>query len=332
MKRIVVFTLCGMLCLTTLFAQQPVKPLRIADTLTPKEKAERNPVILRSELDSLIKAYTPVQLPAEVQKPEPASKESYGGMILGGLALLVLIAVSGMIVLYRQRNELRRIADSVGAKNLSPGELKNGKTKTGKKNPPPVTAQEQLEELFEAVNRLEKENASLNGVIKEYNGIRHDYDSLRQGVMQAYKVKNYPGYEKTKEESSTIRTVLDTEKAVADHAYTRFLKPILTITDANKNNPSKMSKEDKQKIADLLVSLSLFYIEYLYLRVGELAVGGTIVERIRNFSKGVVAEKGTLKTLNKEAGSRALVIRMALDGASINHLSYPVFDETNLNQ
>ena len=268
MKRIVVFTLCVMLCLTTLFAQQPVKPLRIADTLTPKEKAERNPVILRSELDSLIKAYTPVQLPVEVQKPEPAGKESYGGMILGGLALLVLIAVSGMIVLYRQRNELRRIADSVGAKNLSPGELKNGKTKTGKKNPPPVTAQEQLEELFEAVNRLEKENASLNGVIKEYNGIRHDYDSLRQGVMQAYKVKNYPGYEKTREESSTIRTVLDTEKAVADHAYTRFLKPILTITDAN-NGVTTLG----YNLADQLTSVTdprTLKTQYQYNGLGDL--------------------------------------------------------------
>jgi len=38
-----------------------------------------------------------------------------------------------------------------------------------------------------------------------------------------------------------------------------------------------------------------------------------------------------LKKLNKEHGSRALVLRMALNKSGISKLSYPVFDETDLN-
>ena len=38
-----------------------------------------------------------------------------------------------------------------------------------------------------------------------------------------------------------------------------------------------------------------------------------------------------IKELNIEHGSRALVLRMVLDKTAIQNLSYPVFDETNLN-
>jgi hypothetical protein len=38
-----------------------------------------------------------------------------------------------------------------------------------------------------------------------------------------------------------------------------------------------------------------------------------------------------MKQLNMEHGSRALVLRMVLDAMKIQRLSYPVFDETNLN-
>jgi hypothetical protein len=57
---------------TVTMAQQPDKThLRIVDTLTPLEKTSRNPVILRSELDSLIKLHNDLQaqLQLPVQKP-----------------------------------------------------------------------------------------------------------------------------------------------------------------------------------------------------------------------------------------------------------------------
>ncbi|HRO72003.1 MAG TPA: hypothetical protein PK951_16545 [Chitinophagaceae bacterium] len=82
---------------------------------------------------------------------------------------------------------------------------------------------------------------------------------------------------------------------------------------------------------DLLISLGLLYIEYLYLRINELSVGGRIVERLGSLKNGNSLDPATLKELSTEHGSRALVIRMALDKTSIQKLSYPVFDETNLN-
>jgi hypothetical protein len=83
---------------------------------------------------------------------------------------------------------------------------------------------------------------------------------------------------------------------------------------------------------DLLVSLSFLYIEYLYLRVNDLSVGGNIVQRINGFSKGTAPDPALLKKLNKESGSRALVMNIALQRSALNNLSYPVFDETNMSE
>ena len=168
-------------------------------------------------------------------------------------------------------------------------------------------------------------------MIKEYNGIQHEYDSLKHGMLKAYKVKNYPGYDKAKDDTLAMQGVLETENSVANYAYEKFLKPILAITDANKNSPAKLNAEDQERLLDLLVSLSLLYIEYLYLRVNELSVGGTMVERIKGYGKGNGLDTSLLRKLNTESGSRALVLKMALRSAHLQQLSYPVFDETNLN-
>lgn len=313
-------------------AQQAGKGIRIADTLSVKERSERNPLILRSELDSLIKLYAPVQLPVQTQTETVESREQLSPYILAGVIGLLLAAFVIVFILYRQRKETRRLADMLQNKQALPFTAgRNGRTKNGKRISQPMTAEEKMEELCAELSRLEKENASLNGVIREYNGIRHEYDSLKQGLQRAYKIKNYPGYDRTKDDVLAMKTVLDTEKAVADYAYEKFLKPVLSVADANKNNPSKMSAADKERMIDLLLSLSFLYIEYLYLRVSELSVGGTIVERIKGFSRGNSTDMQLLKKLNMEAGSRALVMRLALNKAAVDNLSYPVFDETNLN-
>jgi hypothetical protein len=181
------------------------------------------------------------------------------------------------------------------------------------------------------LQKLSKENEKLNQAIKEYNGIQHQYDSLKHGLAKTYKIKNYPGYEKSKTETSIMQGVLETESSVANYAYEKFMKPLLAITDANKNNPAKISEEDSRKVLDLLLSLSFLYIEYLYLRVNDLSIGGKMVDRIQGFSKGNGFDPGLLKKLNTDYGSRALVLRMVLDKAGLPVLSYPVFDETNLN-
>jgi len=204
-------------------------------------------------------------------------------------------------------------------------------TKEKKGKGTPQSLESKISDLNAELNKLSKENEGLNRVIKEYNGIQHEYDSLKHGILKAYKVKNYPGYDKTKDETIAMQGVLQTESSVAAYAYEKFLKPILAITDANKNSPAKLSTPDQEKLLDLLVSLSLLYIEYLYLRVNDLSIGGKMVERIQGLGKGNLLDASLLKKLNTEFGSRALVIKMALNKAELHQLSYPVFDETNLN-
>src|SRR5262249_30099636 len=134
---------------------------------------------------------------------------------------------------------------------------------------------------------------------------------------------------KEKTEHQIIEDILKTEKTVANHAFEKFMKPMMAIADTNKNNPARMSEDDSRKMLELLVSLSLYYIEYLYLRVNELSVGGNMVQRIGSNGKGI--DPALLKKLNTEHGSRALALRMALNRSGIEQLTYPVFDETDLN-
>ncbi|MBL0269293.1 MAG: hypothetical protein IPP99_11665 [Chitinophagaceae bacterium] len=182
------------------------------------------------------------------------------------------------------------------------------------------------------ISRLTKENEGLQSIITEHNGISKEYDQLCSILQHSYKIKQYPGNDGTLQSAAAVKAVVATEKALAEQAYEKFLKPLLQLADANKNQPAKMSAEDKAKLVDLLLSLSLLYIEYLYLRVSELSVGGTIVERLNNLSTGQNLKEDRLRKLNRESGSRALVLRLALDQLAIQQLSYPVFEETNLNK
>ncbi len=325
-----------------LLAQQADrKPIRIVDTLTIKEKAERNPVILRSELDSMIKQYIASLPPVKVQEPVKEKTNDTPVYLLG--ALLVVIILLGWLIylFYRHlRKSDRNVAElnkQVKYLELYSGaplvkEFSNtGKEKGSKNKTSAQLLENKINDLNAELHKLSKENEGLNRVIKEYNGIQHEYDSLKHGMSKAYKVKNYPGYDKDKAEPSAFQGVLETENSVANYAYEKFLKPILSITDSNKNNPAKINADDRRKLLDLLVSLSLLYIEYLYLRVQDLAIGGKMVERLQAFSNGKGLDPALLKKLNTEFGSRALVLRMALDKAELHQLSYPVFDETNLN-
>jgi hypothetical protein len=176
--------------------------------------------------------------------------------------------------------------------------------------------------INELTTELEKEKETVQSVTQEYG-------LIKQSIAEVYKVRNYPFFDKEKGEDEVITDLLKTEKAVANHAFEKFLKPVIAITDANKNNPAKISTEDSEKLVELLISLSLYHIEYLYLRINDLAVGGNIVQRIGSNGKGL--DPSLLKTLSIEHGSRALALRMALNKAGIHQLSYPVFDETDLN-
>ncbi len=314
-----------------LSAQQPtkLKPVRIADSLSAKELAERNPVLLRKELDSLLKANQPV-IPVDIPKeaePQPAPLPV--NLLLTVAGAIILLLLVQLLLSYRQNKWLRALIPAgADAKSTAP-EIVSGKN--GKKGNTHA-AEEKGESLQTMISRLTKENEGLQSIITEHNGISKEYDQLCSILQHSYKIKQYPGNDGTLQSAAAVKAVVATEKALAEQAYEKFLKPLLQLADANKNQPAKMSAEDKAKLVDLLLSLSLLYIEYLYLRVSELSVGGTIVERLNNLSTGQNLKEDRLRKLNRESGSRALVLRLALDQLAIQQLSYPVFEETNLNK
>ncbi len=251
--------------------------------------------------------------------------------------MIAIIVLLGFVIylVYRHQHKINRTIAGLNEKMKRPefnaGNGLHAVTKEKKAKAAPQSLENKIFDLNAELHKLSKENEGLNRVIKEYNGIQHEYDSLKHGILKTYKVKNYPGYDKTKDETLAMQGVLQTENSVANYAYEKFLKPILTITDANKNSPAKISTADRERLLDLLVSLSLLYIEYLYLRVNDLSIGGKMVERIKDCSNGNGPDISLLKKLNTEFGSRALVLKMALNKAELHQLSYPVFDETNLN-
>lgn len=311
--------------------QTDTKHIRVVDSLTAQEKINRNPLLLRSEIDSLVKLYAPVQEPKQVLVPVVEKKDISDNSILGGLVLIVLLMGALLALFYHNQRKIIKTMKGLHEKE----ERKAMNQPLAKEKPRSKTGLQSLESKINDLNaellKLSKENEGLNRVVREYNGIQHEYDSLKHGFQKIYKVKNYPGYDKAKDEVLAMQGVFTTESSVANYAFEKFLKPVLAIADANKNNPAKMSEADQVKLLDLLVSLSLLYIEYLYLRVSDLSIGGTMVERIQGLAKGNSPDPALLKKLNMEFGSRALVIRMALSKACLQHLSYPVFDETNLN-
>lgn len=313
------------------------RPIRIVDTLTIPERETRNPIILRSELDSLIQQWALAQPQQQVSKePEVQAAASTDQYIITGLIVIIALLVFAIIIFYRNHQKVTRsiaiLQEKSGKADPQPGANGTALTPKDKKQKASAPSLEnRIADLNAELNKLSKENDGLNRVIKEYNGIQHEYDSLKHRIQNSYKVRNYPGYDKSKNENSAMQGVLDIESAVAAFAYEKFLKPILSITDSNKNNPAKISAAERERLLDLMVSLSLLYIEYLYLRVNDLSIGGKMVERIHAVSKGKAPDAALLKQLNTEFGSRALVIKMTLEKIGLGQLTYPVFDETNLN-
>ncbi len=306
---LVVFLLAGTLCLQ---AQNPGKhQLRIVDTLTPLERNTRNPVLLQSEVDSIIHAYLAQQPPAEpVVMPQPIVKKEIpaGVWIVAGATLALVVTV--LLVVFRKQNKTSRQLRDLVAEVRSQA---NGKT-AGRENTAGGIAAAGSKANVNVQARLDA------------------FEALKQEMMATYKIRNYPGYDRTRSEEELLVDLVKTERSFAEYAYNHFLKPVFVITDANKNHPARMRKEEALEAANLLLSLALFYSEYLFLRSGELAIGGKMVARMQGVRANVPLDEELLKKLNREHGSRALVMRMILDKLGVSELSYPVFDETNLNQ
>ena len=157
------------------------------------------------------------------------------------------------------------------------------------------------------------------------------YQEVVEGITKTFKVKNYP-HNGESTEHELLMTWIDTERAFTTNVYEKYVKPLHAILEANKKDPAHTPADDRNKLAELLVSVSLLYMEYLYLRVAELSIGGKIVDRINLIKKASPINASTLKQLDVEHGSKALVLHLALREKNIGPLSYPVLDETNLNR
>ena len=336
-KLIISILFCLVSC--SLVGQEPEKKsIRIVDTLTQQEKDNRNTVILKSELDSLISLYNASQPKTIPQEPvEKAENQLPVYLLIIAIAALLAIAFL-LYILFRNQKKFQRTV-SILNKQIQHLELAayssgsiadaNGNNKIKKSSIPGL--EKKIQSLTTQLEKATKDNEELETLVSESTNIRHDFESVKQQMMEVYKIRNYPGFDKEKTETEIVKSLLDTERSVALYAYEHFLKPVMAIADANKNNPAKINPEEREKLLNLLISLSLLYSEYLYLRINDLSVGGKIVERIGSLKNGNNIDPASLKELSTEHGSRALVLRMVLDKTSIQNLSYPVFDETNLN-
>lgn len=323
----------------SLYAQTGTKPIRIVDTLTTQEKKNRNPILLRAEVDSIIKAYeaTLVKSQPQVQEPVIKKEEEKNSLSVWTIAAFVtLILLAGLLVwlFYRQQKRFGKLSTEL-QKNIKLLEFyskypTNGDAGINEKKLI-LDMQTKTKDLTSKVEKLKAENDSLNAVVKEYNRTRDEFETLIKTIGKTFKVKKYPGVGDGKTEVETLLGLFETERDFTNHAYENYLKPVIAIADANKNNPTGMSKEQQDKMLELLISLSLLYIEYLYLRINELSVGGNMVQRINDIKKGLKPDPSLLKKLNTQNGSRALVLHLALDKIDLHNLSYPVFEETNLN-
>jgi hypothetical protein len=323
-----------------LVAQEPEKKsIRIVDTLSTQEKNNRNTVILKSELDSLIGLHNANQ-PKTLQQEPLIEENAQVPLYLFIIGITALLAIAFLLyILFRNQKKFQRTI-SILHKQIQHLELaayssgsipdaNAGNKSKGKTTIPGL--EKKIQSLTTQLEKSIQEKEELEVSLSEATNIRHDFESVKQQMMEVYKVRNYPGFNKEKTETEIVRSLLETERSVAFYAYEHFLKPVMAIADANKNNPAKINPEEREKLLNLLISLSLLYSEYLYLRINELSVGGKIVERIGSLKNGNSIDPGSLKELSTEHGSRALVLRMVLDKTSIQNLSYPVFDETNLN-
>lgn len=335
--KLIVLLFCLVAC--SVSAQEPEKKsIRIVDSLTEQEKTDRNTVLLKSELDSLIRLHLdaiPVQQPKDTPVETNTMVPTY--LIVSAVALLLIACLLYLLfsnqkkfhrvirTLHKQVQHLELAAYSSGnIADAGPGNKSKSKLSL-------PALEKKIDSLNQQLEKAGAENHELRTQLSESTKSQHEFESVKQQMMEVYKIRNYPGFNKEKTETEIVKSMLDTERSVALYAYEHFLKPVMAIADANKNNPAKINTDEREKLIDLLISLALLYSEYLYLRINDLSVGGKIVERLGNLKNGSQIDPATLKELSTEHGSRALVIRMALDKTSIQHLSYPVFDETNLN-
>ncbi len=332
----------ALLMAAPLLAQQPVadkSQIQVVDTLTAQQKKDRYPVLLQQEYDSLLRPYVDSIASLQVTNTSILEKEADEKKYLQ-IAILVFLVLVILLLYLSFRNQKKFQQTVTELKNhiqrLEWAAIQREDEEAGVviplKGKQTVQALEKkLQALAIKMEKGEQEKTEIEQQLQQYKAIGTEYEALKKGMSEVYKLRSYPGYSKEKTEIEIVKTVLDSEKAVVNYAYEHFLKEIIAIADANKNNPARISPESRQAMLDYLLSLALFYSEYLYLRIQDLSIGGEMTTRFEKLKNNGYADVTGTQPLSTEHGSRALVLRMVLEEIGITHLSYPVFDETNLN-
>src|SRR5574338_806847 len=95
------------------YAQTETKNIRIVDTLTPQEKKSRNPIILKSELDSLIKLHEAGMVKPPVQEPVKEEKNNSNTWLL--VIVAITLVAAGLLVglFFQQRKKFAAISDNL---------------------------------------------------------------------------------------------------------------------------------------------------------------------------------------------------------------------------
>jgi hypothetical protein len=333
---------------TGLYAQTDSTRIRIADTLSAEQKKSHNRVLLRSELDSLLKLYSkPVEPQQQIEPTNTVTETPINTAtwpVLIGLGITLLLLVYGI---YRTSKHTQRITNTLERQKLHIEQLllqqqnspagaaapvKPEPVKGGTQKSKLASLETKILEQTRALEKLTAENEQLMDDVKDMAGFKTMYQEVVEGITKTFKVKHYSPNGEGKSEHELLMQWLDTERAFTTNVYEKYVKPVHTILDANKKDPAHTPADEKNRLAELLVSVSLLYMEYLYLRVAELSIGGKIVDRINLIKKASAINASTLKQLDVEHGSKALVLHLALREKNIGPLSYPVLDETNLNR
>jgi hypothetical protein len=331
----------------SLHAQTDSTRIRLVDSLTAEQKASHNRVLLRSELDSLLKKFgrqneTPPQEASTNTVTPTHDDDTAMWTLVAALNAVLLLILYGIYrsnknaqhitrLLERQHHQVDKLVQQAPSGSLKePAKADTGKA--GAQKQKMATLEAKILEQTKAIEQLTAENNQLLEDVKEMDGFKTMYQELVEGITKTFKVKNYPAHGELKSEHERLLLWLETEKAFTINVYEKYVKPIHAILEANKRDPAHTPDDEKNRLTELLVSVSLLYMEYLYLRVAELSIGGKIVDRINLIKKAAAINAAHLKQLDVEHGSKALVLHLALQEKNIGPLSYPVLDETNLNR
>lgn len=331
----------------SIHAQTDSTRIRLVDTLTAEQKASRNRVLLKSELDSLLKVHgqqnQPQQQEASADNITPVQDNPADLWPLLAAVSAVLLLI--MYAIYRSNQHAHHLTRLLERQHHQVDKLmQQGATSSLKEPVKPDTAKSSTQkqklasleskilEQTKAIEQLTADNEQLLEDVKDMAGFKTMYQEVVEGITKTFKVKNYPANGELKSEHERLLQWLETERAFTKNVYEKYVKPVHVILDANKKDPAHTPDDEKSRLTELLVSVSLLYMEYLYLRVAELSIGGKIADRINLVKKAAAINAAHLKQLDIEHGSRALVLHLALQEKNIGPLSYPVLDETNLNR